>query len=237
MFRNHILRALDRNSQAMLIPRLRETSLVSEQVVVEEGAKPSWVWFPETVVFSSRLIMRDGRVAEISSVGREGAAGLLACMSGVPSVPRITVHIAGSALGIRASDLRTLALTDPALDCVLLRAAQVALDHSEQSIACNAFHGATQRLARRLLETRDRSASERFPFTQEAMAVALGVQRTTANAAAQQLKALGAILYSRGQVRITDSGRLEALACDCYRPITSPASNSASYLEVRQHVA
>ena len=85
-------------------------------------------------------------------------------------------------------------------------------------MACNIFHGVVPRLARWLLETRDRAASNGFPLTQDHMAVMLGVQRTTINAAAQRLKAAGAILYSRGVVRITDRHRLEEMTCECYRP-------------------
>lgn len=237
LYRNHILRTLSAASQAAIRGHLKPVTLERGQVIVEEGEGLSSVWFPETAVLSSLLIMRDGRMAEIGTIGCEAAAGLLSCISRAPSVTRITVQVSGAANALRAQDLRALAMSDPVLDCHLLQAAQVALDHSEQAIACNVFHGATPRLARRLLEIQDRAASDLFPMTQEAMAAALGVQRTTANSAAQQLKTAGAIRYSRGNVRVCDRSVLEAMSCDCYRPLKMPRPLVAVEEVDQQHVA
>ena len=53
--------------------------------------------------------------------------------------------------------------------------------------------------------------------TQEAIAEALGIRRTTANMIAQQLQSNGIISSSRGKIIIRDRAGLRSAACDCYR--------------------
>jgi CRP-like cAMP-binding protein len=84
-------------------------------------------------------------------------------------------------------------------------------------LACKALHDVTARLARWLLLACARTGEDHLPLTQEDMAVVLGVQRTTLNAAAMHLRADGAIRYSRGALQVLDVARLEAAACECYR--------------------
>jgi hypothetical protein len=52
--------------------------------------------------------------------------------------------------------------------------------------------------------------------TQETIAQALGVRRTTATLIAQHLQLRGTISYSRGKIAIRDRAALQAAACDCY---------------------
>jgi hypothetical protein len=52
--------------------------------------------------------------------------------------------------------------------------------------------------------------------TQEAIAEALGIRRTTANLIAQQLQFRGTINCGRGKIAIRDRSGLQSAACDCY---------------------
>jgi CRP-like cAMP-binding protein len=210
-FRNTILATLNGDSLAALKPYLREVDLLREEVLIEAGDPPGRVWFPETAVLSSVRPLGDGRIAE-------GAEGLLDCLSGEPSGGRVAVQVEGAAVVVPAAAISALAAADPALRRVLLRAVRDAVDQAEQRVACNVFHEAASRLSRWLLEIGDKAGTDAFPLTQEHMAVLLGVQRTTANAAAQRLKIAGAISYRRGLVRIVSRGRLEAMTCECHRP-------------------
>lgn len=51
--------------------------------------------------------------------------------------------------------------------------------------------------------------------TQEVMAAALGVQRTTVSQSAAKLQADGSIRWRRGAVEVLDAGSLARRACDC----------------------
>ena len=57
-----------------------------------------------------------------------------------------------------------------------------------------------KRLCRRLLTTRDRVGSDRFPLTQDLISQMLGVRRATASLIASAIRRAGLIEYSRGKV-------------------------------------
>lgn len=235
IFRNRILRGLDSTSFAAMLPHLRSSMLVREQVLVEQDEAPDQVWFPETAILSAVRLMRDGRMVELATFGNDGAAGLLACLSGAGSHSRIVTQGPGAALGIRAPTLRALASANPDLHRSLLDAVRELTDRVEQNLACNALHDVPSRLARWLLETRDRAESDRLHLTQEELATTLGVQRTTVNAAALQLKSSGAITYTRGLVRIVAPARLEAATCECYgAPQPAGARRTGPGADLRQ---
>ena len=64
--------------------------------------------------------------------------------------------------------------------------------------------------------THDRMQSDKFPLTQEFLAMMLGVKRTSVSAVAQKLKALNLVQYGRGHATILDRAGLERHSCECY---------------------
>ena len=64
--------------------------------------------------------------------------------------------------------------------------------------------------------THDRMQSDKFPLTQEFLAMKLGVKRTSVSAVAQKLKALNLVQYGRGHATILDRAGLEKASCECY---------------------
>jgi Mn-dependent DtxR family transcriptional regulator len=65
----------------------------------------------------------------------------------------------------------------------------------------------------------DRVARERFPLTQEYVAVMLGVRRASVTQAAGSLRLLGAIKYDKGTVEVLSRDRLLEASCGCYQVI------------------
>jgi CRP-like cAMP-binding protein len=102
------------------------------------------------------------------------------------------------------------------LQRALYRYANAKLALARQTVACNQFHAVEPRLARWLLMTSDRLASEEFILTQAFLANVLGVLRAAVNKAAGSLQQRRLIRYSRGNIRILDRRALEAASCRCY---------------------
>jgi CRP-like cAMP-binding protein len=97
-----------------------------------------------------------------------------------------------------------------------MRYAQALMTQIAQTAACNRLHTVEQRCARWLLQTHDRVDSDEFPLTQEFLGQMLGVGRQAVNEAAKSLQDRGLILYTRGNITITDRQGLETCSCECY---------------------
>lgn len=202
-----------------MAPHMREVSLSKDQTIVQEGAPVFTLYFPSSAVVSECVVLEDGKMLETNTVGYEGVVGLMAVLTGAPQHTRSFAQIGGSAICVDAEVIRKRTLASPELLVLLMRALLLVQVQSQQSAACLAHHNLPNRLARWLLVTADRTGSASFPLTQEYMAIMLGTQRTTVNAAAADLKTHGVIRYTRGNVTILDRPALEARACECYRAI------------------
>jgi CRP-like cAMP-binding protein len=90
---------------------------------------------------------------------------------------------------------------------------------TQQSAACHALHTVEARLARWLLYAQDTVDSDTFDLTQEFLAQALAVQRSTGSLTAHALQTAGLIRYSRGHIKILDRKGVEKVACECYATV------------------
>ncbi|MEP0928902.1 MULTISPECIES: Crp/Fnr family transcriptional regulator [Cyanophyceae] len=165
--------------------------------------------------------MEDGSTIEVSLVGREGMAGILAILGGTTKSHRAYVQIPGQAMRMSAVTLKAEFDRGGPLQSILLRYCQALFSQAAQAIACNRFHSTEQRLARWLLLVRDCVQSDTFLLTQEFIGEMLGVPRSSVTVAAGNLSQAGIIHYARGQVTILDGEALETCSCECYNAIRS----------------
>jgi CRP-like cAMP-binding protein len=90
---------------------------------------------------------------------------------------------------------------------------------SSQYVACNRMHTIEQRMARWLLELRERLQGEELNLTHEFLAEMLGVRRASVTEAIGSMEERGWIESGRKAIRIASSKLLEAASCECYRVI------------------
>ncbi|HEY2356448.1 MAG TPA: Crp/Fnr family transcriptional regulator [Phenylobacterium sp.] len=215
-FRNFLLRALPDDDAAHLTPQLKEVSLSRGQPLYEPGDTVSTLYFPSSACISIVSVMRDGRLVETTTIGRESAPALLDAVTDQPATSRIFVQVSGAALTLSSKAYRARLAVSPLLVELTLRHARGLSQQAELGVGCNLAHHAEGRLARWLLMTQDRIGTDVLPLTQDYLAVMTGVQRTTVSLMAAALKKAGVISYSRGHLTIVDRDALMARACECY---------------------
>jgi CRP-like cAMP-binding protein len=218
-FRNFLLAALGPDDAAVLIPRLKEVTLSNGQVLFQPDDRVDALYFPSSACISLVAVMEDGRAVEISTIGRESAAGLLDVMTDKPAAIRGFAQIGGAAFSLPATAFRARMRESPPLLQLALAHVRASTRQAETGVACNIAHPADGRLARWLLMTQDRVGANAFPLTQDYMAVMTGVQRSTVSLIAAGLKTAGVIDYARGNLVIRDRKALIARACECYSTV------------------
>jgi CRP-like cAMP-binding protein len=213
---NRILAALPDEEYARLDPHLMPVTLAPRQNIYRPREPITHVYFPEHAMISVVANLPGGESVEVGVVGREGMAGTPA-LFGVDSTPNESmVQIADGALKMRADVARAEFKRGGVFQDLVLRYVQAHTIQISQSVACNRLHSVVERLARWLLMTHDRAASDELALTQEFLAMMLGCRRAGVTDAAINLQADGFINYRRGQITILDRPGLEEAACECY---------------------
>jgi CRP-like cAMP-binding protein len=213
---NRILAALPPKAQRRVLSALARVELPLGRVLYQSGTTSRQVYFPNDCVVSLVAVADRGGGLEVGLVGAEGMIGIPLALGVSTSPVTAMVQGAGSALCMSAARFGRELKRNPPLRRELDRCAYVAMATAMQVAVCNKEHLLQARLARWLLMTRDRVGSDEFRFTQQFIALMLGVRRTGVTVAAGELQRRNLIRYSRGRVQILDSKRLRAASCSCY---------------------
>lgn len=215
-WQNHLLGAMPAAELAAVRPHLKQVTLEHGSQLKDSGERIQYVYFPLSGMVSLLSVMSDGRAVKTAVVGREGALGVQSGLGIAHAYSRAMVEVQGASLRIPASQFQRVARESEKLRDLLVRYRECCFAQMQQSVACNALHGAEERLARWLLHSSDIIGSDVLPLTQEFLAQVLGVRRTTVTALAQTLLQSGVIDYRRGRIEICNREQLKRFACECY---------------------
>jgi CRP-like cAMP-binding protein len=213
---NLILAALPQKEHRYLREHLEFVPMRSGAVLWEPNEPIEFVYFPTSGMVSFVAVMRDGATAEVGITGREGFVGTAVILGARDASVRAVVQGAGSAFRIEAGLVRRILPRTPQLEQLLRRYAHSHAMQVAQAAACNCLHQVSERLARWLAMTYDRTGSDLLPLTQEFLAQMLGCRRSSVTSAVGWLQRAGVIRSGHGQVRILDRRQLERRACECY---------------------
>jgi CRP-like cAMP-binding protein len=213
---NRLLAALHPADFSLLKPHLKRIVLEQGVLLHEQEDPVEQAYFPQSGMISLLAVMGDGQAIETATVGREGTVGAMAGLGPAHASSRAVVQVAGTAWVITTSQLQAAVRQSEHLRNVILQYKETLLAQVQQTAGCNALHKAEARLARWLLQTRDRVDSDRVPLTQEFLSQMLGLRRTTVTMVAGVLQKAGLIAYRRGHVEIIGRTGLEQAACECY---------------------
>jgi CRP-like cAMP-binding protein len=216
---NHLLELLPGAERARLTALTERVETGHGDTLFEQHQPIAWVDFPLRGVLSVVIVMEDGGVAEVGTVGNEGMAGIPLVMGTDRSPARAFYQVPGAAYRMPAAAFRAEVEKGGVFADVMHRYAQAFLNQVSQSAACNRLHALEQRLCRWILMSHDRTGGDRIALTQEFLAQMLGVRRATVSVAAGMLQKAGLIRYNRGIINVLDRARLEESSCECYHVV------------------
>jgi CRP-like cAMP-binding protein len=221
---NKLLAALSYEDFELLRPQLTTVCIDQGTVLCEVGQEVDHVHFPLSGVISIAVVMRNGKLVETATVGREGMFGAMSGLRPHISLVRAIAPLPMFASRTTSARLRNAASNSKPIFDLCLRYNEVLLAQAQINAACNGLHRIEARFCRWLLQTRDRVQSDTVLVTQEFLSEMLGVRRTSVTEMANKIQAAGAISCSRGVIKIVDLEAVKAVACECYETFREQTS-------------
>lgn len=216
---NKLLASLPHVDFLKVLPLLTQITLAQGDLLQNPGEEVSHVYFPHDGMISLLAVMLDGRAIETATVGPEGVFGVMAGIGVHKTLAKAVVQLPLTASRLSATAFRQAVQSIEPLRNLVVRANDALLAQVQMTTACNALHNVEARLARWILQSRDRTRSEKIPLTHELLSEMLGVDRSSVSVVASKLQTAGLIRYVRGNVQIIDQKALEKVACECYGTI------------------
>ncbi|HEV7606699.1 MAG TPA: Crp/Fnr family transcriptional regulator [Steroidobacteraceae bacterium] len=221
--KNRLLAELPAREFARFAAGLESVQLTYGEILYEPGEPMREVYFPSDCLVSLLTLVEGHRALEVGLVGREGMIGARLALGAATSSVRALVQGTGMAMRMDSARFLKEFRRSPVLQRVLFQFTDTLMIQISQTAACNRFHIVEARLARWLLMTAERMASNEFHLTHEFLADMLGVRREGVTVAASALAQRKLISYRRGNITILDIAGLEASSCACYRYVRSVA--------------
>jgi CRP-like cAMP-binding protein len=213
---NRLLDALSPDDYERVAPHLERLAMPLKTETMRLGAPVEHVYFPLGGVHSMTALMLSGAQVEIGVIGAEGVVGASEALTQTPALNHCFVQLEGAALRMSADAFRAAFWSSRALAGLVLGFQHAFGIQVAQTAACNRLHSVEERLARWLLLSHDRAASDRLLLTHEFLSIMLGTTRPTITHTLGVLTSEGAVVHGWGTVTIADREQLEALSCECY---------------------
>jgi CRP-like cAMP-binding protein len=216
---NALLDQLPKGSRDRLLADAKQVQLAHHQILYEARDTIEQTYFPISAVLSAVVVMRNGAMIEVGTIGNEGGVGVPASDSAVSSANRVIVQIPGDAWQLGTGEVRMAVAKDKALRELFVTYNEAFQFQVSQSVACNGLHPLEGRCARWLLMTHDRVEGDEIGLTHEFLAAMLGVRRAGVGEVLQKLEERGLIANGRSKITIVDRPGLEQATCECYQDV------------------
>lgn len=216
---NHLLSLLPPQDLDRFSARFEEVELKPRRILHHARSPIDNVYFVEEGAVSVLANVGGGKSVEVWFVGCEGLVGAPAVLGTPHSAHRRVVQIGGRAQRLSVADLRRTMAECSVFRDILLGYLNHVLFQASQSGACNTTHALPHRLARWLLLACAHQDSAELALTHDMLGRLLGVRRATITECLNAKQRDGLLQTSRGRIKILEAGRLEDIACPCYRLI------------------
>jgi CRP-like cAMP-binding protein len=213
---NRLLSSLPGAEFAQMLPYLEPVSFRTGEFICEQGQEMHYIYFPETVVISQLCYLGDGSSTGVAIIGKDGLLGLSAILENRHAQHWALATIGGSALRIRADEVRREFTKGGPVQKSILNYAHARLQQVSQRAVCNSRHRLEERLSTWLLMIQDRTNASHLPLTHEAISQHLGTRRAGVTNFCNVLRENGIIAYHRAMITILNRNALQESACECY---------------------
>ena len=213
---NRLLSSLPGTEFAELLPYMEPATFRTGEYLCEQGQEMPYVYFPETVVISQLCYLGDGSSTGVAIIGKDGLLGLSSILQNTPAQHWAMATIGGTALRIRADQVRREFAQAGPVQRAILNYAHARLQQVSQRAVCNSRHRLEERLCTWLLMIQDRTSASHLPLTHEAISQHLGTRRAGVTNFCNVLRDNGVIAYHRALITILDRNALQESACECY---------------------
>jgi len=217
---NRLLASLSPEDFSLVGPYLQKAELAPQTELAAAGEDLLNAYFPHSGIISLVVRLTDGQTTEVAMIGRDSMFGGSALV-GPKALTTAIVQSRGECSKISTGRLQSAADQSKTLRTIIARHEQAIFVQAQQSAGCLASHPAVARLARWLMRARDAAGTDKLHFTQDFLGQMIGVKRNAVSQVATDLQASGIIVFSRGQIQITDASKLKAIACECYETVRS----------------
>jgi CRP-like cAMP-binding protein len=213
--RNRLLRVLSTSDRDLLRPALSSAALHRGQVLERAGAPTEQAFFPETGL-AAVVARSPAREIGIGVVGNDGVTGIDLLLEAGHAANQTLVQSTGSAMCIRAADLKTAMKRSSSLHKLLLRYAHVFMVQASQTALTNIHASIEERLAHWILMSHDRFSSNDLTVTHEFIALMVGVRRQGITEALHLLEGRRFIRSTRERLHVVNRPGLIEVASGSY---------------------
>jgi CRP-like cAMP-binding protein len=213
---NLLLRALPLEAFDLLLPEMQPLALPVKFELIAPNVPSETAYFLESGLGSMVATNSDDETVEVAHIGYEGMAGAHVLLKVDQTPNRTFMQVGGNGISVPVSALLSMAQQVPSANDLLLNYVhcfELQFAHSALANARYTMHG---RLARWLLMCHDRLRDNDLPLTHEFLGLMLGVRRSGVSNELPILEAAHAIKATRGNIRILDRAKLEAIAAGSY---------------------
>jgi CRP-like cAMP-binding protein len=217
---NKLLAALPPDDYERVLSHLTVVPLTFKQVLYKQDEVIQHVFFPGGGACSLTRVMRNGQIAEIATIGREGVIGSSVFFGDDLSFSETIVQVAdGDGFRMPVEAFVTEMSRRGAFYDRITRYSQALMSQVMQTTVCNGLHSVEQRCCRWLLMTYDRVSSNDLRLTHEFLSIMLGVRRPTVTLVMGDLQKTGLVENRRGTIHVIDRAGLELASCECYATV------------------
>lgn len=214
--RNRLLQALPPDDLGRLLPHLERVDVHKGEVLIHQGQPLEFAYYPEGGLSSNLAVTSDGRKIEVGCFGFEGMVSTATVLGSDRASHDILVQVGAPWLRMRTAALKEALQASATLQAVLLQYVQIQILTLSHSALANGAYVIKERLARWLLMAHDRLEGDDLALTHDFLSLMLGVQRSGATIAIQELEGMGMIRARRGLITVVDRDKLRDMAGDSY---------------------